>query len=83
MTTSLSIPSAEDGARALEGREIARLAELYEVDRSWLAGGGTDKVDLNDARFSLASGNYDGLDSADIDMLRIVLAAMRGTEVDA
>lgn len=78
-----SISSAEEGARALEDREIARLAEVYEVDRSWLAGGGADKVDLHDARFGLASGNYDGLDPADLDMLRMVLAAMRGTEVGA
>lgn len=81
-TDVTSISSAEEGVRKVGGDEIARLAEVYEVDRSWLAGEGGDKVDLQDARFGLTSENYEGLDPADLDILRRVLAAMRGTGSD-
>jgi transcriptional regulator with XRE-family HTH domain len=82
-TDAASIEITEEGARAAGPEEIVRLADVYEVDPSWLAGVGTEKVDLNDARFDLASADYAGLDPADVDMLRSALAAMRGTKKGA
>lgn len=79
-TDAASIESAEEGARAANPEEIARLADVYEVDPSWLAGAGAEKIDLNDARFDLASADYAELDPADVEVLRSALAAMRGAE---
>lgn len=79
-TDAATIKNAEEGSRMVSPEEIARLAEVYEVDPSWLSGTGDEKVDLDDARFDLASSDYAGLDQADIEVLRSALAAMRGAK---
>lgn len=79
-TDASSIESAEEGARAAGPEEIERLADIYEVDASWLAGAGAEKIDLNDARFDLTSADYAEFDPADVEVLRSALAAMRGAK---
>jgi transcriptional regulator with XRE-family HTH domain len=75
-----AITSAEDGERIVSSDELKRLSDIYEVDRSWLAGEGADKIDVHDSRFRMTSGELEKLDPADQDMVLRVLAAMRGTE---
>jgi hypothetical protein len=79
-TDAASIGSTEAGARAAGPEEIARLADVYEVGPSWLAGAGAEKIDLNNVRFDLASADYAELDAADVEVLRSALAAMRGAK---
>jgi transcriptional regulator with XRE-family HTH domain len=72
-----SISEAEAGRRSFTGEELARLADIYDVKVSWLAGEDAERLDVHDDRVQLAARELTKLKPDDLDRLLTILAAMR------
>ncbi|WP_428278402.1 helix-turn-helix domain-containing protein [Candidatus Palauibacter sp.] len=73
-----SISGMESGNRRVSATEIARLAEIYDVDVVWLLGEAPDTLDPHDSRLELAARELTKLKPDDLSRLLKLLAAMRG-----
>lgn len=72
-----SISEAEAGNRNVTAGELARLAEIYKVSVSWLAGEGAESADPRDDRIQLAARELKKLKPADLERLLAILGTMR------
>ncbi len=75
-----SISEAEAGNRNVTAEELTKLAEIYKVSVSWLAGEGVATVDPHSDRVQLAARELQKLKPADLERLLAILATMRGQE---
>lgn len=73
-----TISEIEAGNRNVTATELARFAELYDVDLAWLSGGGPDQLDPEDERLQLAFRELKKIKPEDLDRLMRALAALRG-----
>jgi transcriptional regulator with XRE-family HTH domain len=73
-----TISEIEAGHRNVTMPELARFAEVYDVDLAWLSGVATDKLDPHDARLQLAFRELQKIKPEDLDRLMRALAALRG-----
>jgi transcriptional regulator with XRE-family HTH domain len=71
-----SISEAEAGNRAVTAEEVATLAELYDVDPSWLLG---EEVDTSEraGKAMLAARELEKLAPNDLDRLLRILGTLR------
>lgn len=72
-----SISEIEAGNRRVSAHEIARMAEIYDVDVAWLLGEASEVLDAKDPRLELAARELVKLKPDDLDRLLRLLAAMR------
>jgi transcriptional regulator with XRE-family HTH domain len=72
-----TISEIEAGNRSVTVQELAKFAELYEVDVAWLAGEGAQKLDPHDDRVQLAFRDLEKLSERDLDKLMTALAAIK------
>jgi transcriptional regulator with XRE-family HTH domain len=72
-----SISEMEAGNRRVSAYELARLAEIYDVDVAWLLGEAPETLDAQDPRLELAARELAKLKPDDLDRLLKLLAAMR------
>jgi transcriptional regulator with XRE-family HTH domain len=72
-----TVSEIEAGNRSVTGQELAKFAELYEVDVAWLAGEGTEKLDPHDDRVQLAFRDLEKLSNEDLEKLMKALAAIK------
>ena len=72
-----SISEMEAGNRRVSAHELARLAEIYDVEVAWLLGEAPDTLDAQDPRLELAARELAKLKPDDLDRLLKLLAAMR------
>jgi transcriptional regulator with XRE-family HTH domain len=73
-----TVSEIEAGNRNVTAPELARFAELYDVDVRWLSGAGADQLDPQDARLQLAFRELQKIKPEDLDKLMRALAALRG-----
>jgi transcriptional regulator with XRE-family HTH domain len=73
-----SVSEMEAGNRRVSADELARLAEIYDVNVAWLIGETPDTLDAQDPRLELAARELTKLKPDDLDRLLKLLAAMRG-----
>lgn len=73
-----TISEIEAGNRNVTATELARFAELYDVDLTWLSGAGPDQLDPEDERLQLAFRELKKIKPDDLDRLMRALAALRG-----
>ncbi|MGA8613250.1 MAG: helix-turn-helix transcriptional regulator [Xanthobacteraceae bacterium] len=72
-----SISEMEAGNRRVSADEIARLAEIYDVNVAWLLGEAPETIDTQDPRLELAARELSKLKPDDLERLLKLLAAMR------
>ena len=75
-----SVSEVEAGRRSVTAEELAKMAELYGVSVSWLAGTEDEAAGLQAAKVRLAARELRKLKPADVDRLLRLLAALRGVE---
>lgn len=73
-----TVSEIEAGNRNVTGPELAKFAEVYDVDLNWLSGAGADQLDPDDERLQLAFRELKKIKPADLDRLMRALAALRG-----
>lgn len=73
-----SVSEMEAGNRSVAADELTRMAELFDVSVSWLAGEGAEKVDVKDNKLQLAARELQKLRPADLERLLKIMASMRG-----
>jgi len=73
-----TISEIEAGNRNVSVPELARFAEVYDVDLAWLSGVGPEKLDPHDTRLQLAFRELQKIKPEDLDRLMRALAALRG-----
>ena len=69
-----SVSEMEAGNRRVSADELARLAEIYDVNVAWLLG---EALDAQDPRLQLAARELSKLNPDDLEHLLKLLAAMR------
>jgi transcriptional regulator with XRE-family HTH domain len=72
-----SISEAEAGRRRVSADELARLAEIYAVNISWLACADSGESDAEDDRLALAARELAKLKQDDLNRLMELLKAIR------
>jgi transcriptional regulator with XRE-family HTH domain len=72
-----SVTEAEAGRRRVTAEELVKLADLYGVSMSWLAGTEDDETSLHAAKAKLAARELQHLKPADLDRLLHILSALR------
>jgi transcriptional regulator with XRE-family HTH domain len=72
-----SITEIEAGNRRVSADELARLAEIYDVNVAWLLGEAPETLDAQDPRLELAARELSKLKPDDLERLLKLLAAMR------
>lgn len=72
-----SITEAEAARRNISADEISRLAEIYDVSVSWLAGHDTERLDPHDDRLQLAARELSKLKPEDVQRLMTLLSSLR------
>ncbi|MQP68644.1 helix-turn-helix domain-containing protein [Niveispirillum sp. SYP-B3756] len=72
-----SVSEIEAGNRRVSADELARLAEIYDVNVAWLLGEAPETIDAQDPRLELAARELSKLKSDDLERLLKLLAAMR------
>jgi len=75
-----SVSEIEGGNRDITAQELSRMAEIFDVSVSWLAGEGADKVDVYDNKLQLAARELQKLKPADLERLLKIIASMGGSE---
>lgn len=75
-----SVSEMEAGNRRVSAEELARLAELYDVNVGWLLGETPDTADTNDPKLQLAARELGKLKPEDLNRLLRLLAAMKSDE---
>lgn len=73
-----TISEIEAGNRNVPLPELARFAEVYDVDLTWLSGVGAETLDTKDERLQLAFRELKKIKPEDLDRLMRALAALRG-----
>jgi transcriptional regulator with XRE-family HTH domain len=73
-----TISEIEAGNRNVTMPELARFAEVYDVDLSWLSGVAAEKLEPQDERLQLAFRELQKIKPEDLDRLMRALAALRG-----
>lgn len=69
-----AISEIEAGRRKVTAEEIVILAELYQVEPSWLLGEGDNAFDISDSRLQLAARELQKLKPDDLQRLLNLLA---------
>ena len=79
-----SLSEAEGGNRNVTATELSRLAEIYDVNVSWLIGVRVKKLDLRDDKLHLAAREIKKLlgKPEDLDKFLTILASLRDQEDD-
>jgi transcriptional regulator with XRE-family HTH domain len=72
-----SVSEMEAGNRRVSADEIARLAQIYDVNVAWLLGEAPETIDTQDPRLELAARELSKLKPDDLERLLKLLAAMR------
>ena len=72
-----SVSEMEAGNRRVSADELARLAEIYDVNVAWLLGQAPESLDAQDPRLELAARELSKLKPDDLEHLLRLLAAMR------
>jgi transcriptional regulator with XRE-family HTH domain len=72
-----SVTEMEAGNRRVSANELARLAEIYDVNVVWLLGEAPETLDAQDPRLELAARELSKLKPDDLERLLKLLAAMR------
>ena len=72
-----SVTEIEAGNRRVSADELARLAQIYDVNVAWLLGEATETLDAQDPRLELAARELAKLQPDDLERLLKLLAAMR------
>ena len=72
-----SVSEMEAGNRRVSADEVARLAEIYDVNVAWLLGEAPETLDAHDPRLELAARELSKLKPDDLGNLLKLLAAMR------
>ncbi|CCJ07310.1 helix-turn-helix domain-containing protein [Methylocystis sp. SC2] len=72
-----SVSEMEAGNRRVSAEELARLAEIYDVNVAWLLGEAPETIDAQDPRLELAARELTKLKPDDLERLLKLLAAMR------
>ena len=75
-----SITEIESGNRTVAAEELARLAEIFEVNVTWLLGEGAEQLDAQDDRVQLAARELQKLKPKDFNRLLAILASARDQE---
>jgi len=73
-----AISEVEAGNRSVTADELTRMAKLFDVSVSWLAGEGADKVDVSDNKLQLAARELQKLKPNDLERLLKIITSMRG-----
>jgi transcriptional regulator with XRE-family HTH domain len=73
-----TISEIEAGNRNVTVTELARFAELYDVELAWLSGSGPEQLDPKDERLQLAFRELKKIKPEDLERLMRALAALRG-----
>lgn len=73
-----SVSEIEAGNRRVSADELARMAELFDVDAAWLLGDAPETLEADDPKLQLAARELGKLKPDDLDRLLKLLAAMRG-----
>jgi len=73
-----TVSEIEAGNRNVNATELARFAEIYDVDFVWLSGVGSDQLEPDDERLQLAFRELKKIKAEDLERLMRVLAALRG-----
>ena len=72
-----SVSEMEAGNRRVSADELARLAEIYDVNVAWLLGEAPEAFDAQDPRLELAARELSKLNPDDLEHLLKLFAAMR------
>ena len=72
-----SVTEMEAGKRRVSADELARLAEIYDVNVAWLLGEAPETFDAQDPRLELAARELVKLKPDDLEHLLRLLAALR------
>ena len=72
-----SVTEMEAGKRRVSAEELARLAEIYDVNVAWLLGKAPETLDAQDPRLELAARELVKLKPDDLEHLLRLLAALR------
>ncbi|MDE0212310.1 MAG: helix-turn-helix transcriptional regulator [Boseongicola sp.] len=72
-----SVTEMEAGKRRVSADELARLAEIYDVNVAWLLGEAPETLDAQDPRLELAARELVKLKPDDLEHLLRLLAALR------
>ncbi|MXW20561.1 MAG: helix-turn-helix transcriptional regulator [Gammaproteobacteria bacterium] len=75
-----SISEIEAGNRRVSADELARFAEIYDVNAEWLLGKAPEILETDDPRLELAARQLSKLKASDLDRLLRLLAAMRSED---
>lgn len=75
-----TVSEIEAGNRNVTVTELARFAEVYDVDPAWLSGAGPERLDPEDERLQLAFRELKKIKPEDLDRLMRALAALRGAK---
>ena len=73
-----SVTEMEAGNRRVSADELARLAQIYDVNVAWLLGEAPETLDAQDPRLELAARELAKLQPDDLERLLKLLAAIRG-----
>jgi transcriptional regulator with XRE-family HTH domain len=77
-----SVSELEAGRRSVSAQELSKLAEIYEVDVTWLAGDKGEKLSIKDDKIGLAARELAKLDKNDIDTLLQILSSLKQSSND-
>lgn len=77
-----SVSEIEAGRRKVSAEELTRLADIYDVDISWLSGAEVETDDEVRARVELAARELAKLKPNDLDKLFDLLKALRRSQED-
>ena len=72
-----SVSEIEAGRRKVSAEELARFAEMYRVDLSWLTGSVAETDTGRDDRVQLAAREFSKLHPEDLDRVMGLLQALR------
>jgi transcriptional regulator with XRE-family HTH domain len=72
-----SVSEMEAGNRRVSADELAKLAEIYEVSVTYLAGGGPEALALDDPKLELAARELSKLSPDNLERLLRALAVFR------
>lgn len=77
-----AISDIEAGRRKITAEEITELADIYDVDISWLLNNKQSQFDEAHERFELAAREFSKLKPEDADKLFDLLSAIKGKSND-
>ena len=76
-----SVSEMEAGNRRVSAEEIARLAEIFDVESSWLLGESPETIATDDPKLQLAARELLKMKPRDLDrLLRVIAAARRDSD---